>query len=340
MAKKPLQQITTTLASMSSAIYILVIIGAISALGTLIPQGQAPDFYMQHYGGLTGRIITVLSLHRLYQAWWFLAMLLLLCLSILLCAVKRLRRTRSVLIFSSLIMHLAIILVLGGAAWSLGYGHSANIELAEGQSVSLAEFGFAPGQLTLDRFQIDYYPDYQPRQYSSLLSLQGYQGQDYHQEIAVNHPLKAGYLKIYQSSWGWMMQITTQAADGQSKSIALPDRSEYWLDQSRHLKLQAIFVPDLDETRPGINSLSPLPRNPHVLIALVEHDRVIGMNLLRAGESAQLGEYKFSLDGFSYYSGLNVKEDRGVYLVFTGFFLLLAGMLVRYLAENMVRKAA
>lgn len=332
------KQLMRLLASMSAAIYLLIIIGVISALGTFIPQGQRPIFYLEHYGPFLGRLISLLSLHKLYQAWWFILILALLCLSILLCAYQRLRRARRLLTLASLIMHLSVVLIVIGAAWSLGYAHSASVEVAEGETVSLPDYGFDQGQLTLNQFTIEYYPDFQPRQFSSDLDLRGYKGQDYQQQIYVNHPLKAGSLKVYQSSWGWMIKLGQY--NGETvQPIAIKDRASLSIDPSQDLALQAVFIPDFDKNSHGIKTRSPLPQNPHVWLALVQKGLIADMKVVRLGERVDIGDYQFSFDDFSYYSGLLIKQDPGVYLVFAGFILLLLAMLTRYGPTFITRKA-
>lgn len=332
-----LKQAMQMLASMSAAIYLLIIIGVISALGTFIPQGQLSSFYLEHYGPLLGHLIILLSLHKLYQAWWFVLIIGLLCLSIMLCACQRLHRVKKLLTLASLIMHLAVVLIVIGAAWSLGYAHSASVEIPEGETISLSEYGFDQGQLTLNQFTIEYYPDFQPRQYCSDLNLRDYKGQDYQQQIYVNHPLKTGSLKVYQSSWGWMIKLGHNGETAQF--IALKDRDSLSIDPSQGLGLQAIFIPDFDENGHGVKTRSPLPQNPHVWLALVQKGLIVDMKVVPLGQQVDIGGYQFSFDDFSYYSGVLIKQDPGVYLVFAGFILMLLAMLTRYAPTFLTRKA-
>lgn len=314
---------------MRSAIYLLILLGGVMALGTMIPQGQEPSYYVRTYGNLMGAIIMHLSLDNLYQALWFYALVGLICMSILVCAYQRLRRIRSLSEAGSLLFHVAIVVVLAGAAWSLGYARSSAIDIAEQQTISLAEQGLGSGQLTLQSFRIDYYPDYQPRQYVSDLLLSGYEGQDYQQTIYVNNPLRAGNLKIYQSSWGWMLRIDMES-DGAGHPITLKEYDSYRLDEEEDYSLSAVFFPDFAENQRGIISQTPLPNNPYVGLTLMQAGKIIDMALLPLGQEAQMGPFRFKLDSFGYYSGLQIKYDPGVKTVFAGFILLLAGLLGRY----------
>ncbi|MDD3853343.1 MAG: cytochrome c biogenesis protein ResB [Syntrophomonadaceae bacterium] len=339
MINKWLKQLTQTLASMQTAIYLLLIVGVVSALGTFIPQGQTPTFYMQHYGEITSLIINGLGLGTLYHVWWFQLLIILLCLSILTCAYQRLRRVKKITVLASLLMHLAVVFILIGALWSLGYSHSSFIEIARGQTVSLNNYGFENGRLTLNDFKIDYYPDFQPRQYSSDLSLINYKGKNIEQSISVNHPLKAGSLKIYQSTWGWVMQLTN-LTDTTGTIISLKDKDYFLFDEKEQIKVQAIFLPDFEDSESGIHSKSPLPNHPHVWLTLLQQGKIVDMAIIPVGDEVHLGSYHLRFDIFFPYSGLQIKQDSGVYMVFAGFIILLAGLGMRYWFVFMDKKGA
>lgn len=314
---------------MKFAIYLLIWVGAISALGTIIPQGQAPAFYLNTYGDGLGAVVNLLSLGNLYRAWWFYLLIFTLGLAIMVCAVQRLRRVRSITNAGSLLFHLAIVIILAGAVWSLGYARSTLVDLGEQQTVSLAEHGFGEGQLTLNSFAIDYYPDLQPRQYTSDISLTGYEGRDYSLKINVNNPLRAGNLKIYQSNWGWMLKIRV-TTDGSTRVMDIKDYDVVTLDSGGDNAVRVVFLPDYAEDRHGAFSRTALPGNPYLGLSLLQAGRVVDMALIARGAEVQLGQYRFAFQDFSYYSGLQVKYDPGVNLVFAGFILLLLGLLGRY----------
>lgn len=326
---KGYKNLISWLSSMKFAIYLLMLVGAVSALGTIIPQGEAPAFYLRNYGDGIGAFINILSLGNLYQAWWFFLLMLILSLTILVCAFQRLRRARSVTMAGSLLFHLAIVIILAGAVWSLGYARSAMVDVAEGQAVDLADYGFGEGQLMLHSFTIDYYPDSQPRQYTSDISLTGFDQQDYRLEINVNNPLRAGNLKIYQSNWGWMLRIKA-SADGQSQAIDAKDYETVPVGSGGDDAVKVVFLPDYAEDQHGSFSRSTVPNNPRLGLSLLQSGRMVDLELLAPGEEIEMGRYKFAFEDFSYYSGLQIKHDPGVTLVFAGFILLLLGLLGRY----------
>ena len=80
------------LANLQLAIGLLITIGLLIALGTIIEQDQNLNFYKENYpeinpmfGFLTWKIMTFLSLDKVYTAWWFIIALVLFGSSLLAC---------------------------------------------------------------------------------------------------------------------------------------------------------------------------------------------------------------------------------------------------------------
>lgn len=79
------------LTSIKLAIVLIVVIVLLSVIGTLIPQGKDPLFYIASYGQSGANIIRALLLDKLYHSWYFLSVLVLLALNTGACALKRFR---------------------------------------------------------------------------------------------------------------------------------------------------------------------------------------------------------------------------------------------------------
>lgn len=317
------------LTSMQAAIYLLILIAVLSAIVTIIPQGEDSTFYLQHYGQGLGAFINLLGLDHLYRVGWYQFLLGLLCLSLLLCSCQRLGKGRNLPRIGSLLVHLGMIIILLGAAWSLGYARQTHLQINQGEAVLLKDYGFKEGYLQVNNFKVDYYPDHTPRQYYSDISLRDYQGRSYEQIISVNHPLKAGLLKIYQASWGWSMQADVRNGD-EEHSLVLQDGIALPLPDHSGIKLQALFIPDYREDDLSLTSESPFPHNPRMLATLLIEGKIVAMTVLAPGESQELGGCNIVFNHFAPYTGLTIKEDPGVNIVFAGFVILLLGMLARY----------
>ncbi len=79
------------LTSIKLAIVLIVVIVGLSVIGTLIPQGKDPLFYIASYGEAGANIVRVLQLNQLYHSWYFISLLVLLALNTGACALKRFR---------------------------------------------------------------------------------------------------------------------------------------------------------------------------------------------------------------------------------------------------------
>jgi len=75
--------------SIKVAIVLLILLIAASILGTLIPQGRTGQEYLVRYGQLGG-LFEKLQFTRLYQSFWYIAILALFSLNIIVCTLVRL----------------------------------------------------------------------------------------------------------------------------------------------------------------------------------------------------------------------------------------------------------
>ncbi len=75
---------------MRFGIILLVLIALCSIVGTVIPQGREIAWYAQTYRSFHGYIL-LLRLNRIFESWYFIALLVLLCLNLSLCSILRIR---------------------------------------------------------------------------------------------------------------------------------------------------------------------------------------------------------------------------------------------------------
>ncbi len=78
------------LRSMRFGLLLLALIAACSVAGTVIPQGREIAWYAQTYRSFHG-VILLLRLNRVFESWYFIALLVLLCLNLSLCSLLRIR---------------------------------------------------------------------------------------------------------------------------------------------------------------------------------------------------------------------------------------------------------
>ncbi len=85
------EKITSFFSSMRLAVFLLIILAAVSVIGTFIPQAQDPQIYIQRYGEDTYTKFRLLGFIDLYHSWGFRAIVLMLGLNLLVCSIKRLK---------------------------------------------------------------------------------------------------------------------------------------------------------------------------------------------------------------------------------------------------------
>ncbi len=71
----------------------LVLLASTSIIGTVILQNGSQSDYLRLYGEAFYKIIRVFKLDDMYNAWWFLALIIILCVNIVVCSIERLSTT-------------------------------------------------------------------------------------------------------------------------------------------------------------------------------------------------------------------------------------------------------
>ena len=85
-----MKKVFNYLRSMRFGILLLLLIALCSVVGTVIPQGREIAWYAQTYRSFHAVILT-LRLHNIFESWYFIALLVLLCLNLSLCSILRIR---------------------------------------------------------------------------------------------------------------------------------------------------------------------------------------------------------------------------------------------------------
>lgn len=79
-----------TFSSVGFALFLLCAIAFSSIAGTIIPQGESLQFYAERYGMKPTMIMELLQITDMYTSYWFQGLLVLLCISLIICTWVRL----------------------------------------------------------------------------------------------------------------------------------------------------------------------------------------------------------------------------------------------------------
>lgn len=77
-------------ASVKLALFTLFFLALTSIIGTLIPQKNPPEFYIQEFGPKLAEFFRLLNIPDMYNSWWFLALLFLFSMNLIVCTLDRL----------------------------------------------------------------------------------------------------------------------------------------------------------------------------------------------------------------------------------------------------------
>ncbi|MFO7748863.1 MAG: cytochrome c biogenesis protein ResB [Desulfobacteraceae bacterium] len=232
------------------------------------------------------------------------------------------------------VVHLSVVLILVGALVGSFWGFDGYVNIPEGGSAErihlrnsneIKELGF---EVFCKDFAIEYYESGAVSEYKSTLQIRKNGEIAAEKDVIVNDPLQYNGIRFFQSSYGALppenLEIKIQAKKSGEfktystkigKTVKLPgDAGEFTV--SRFNKDYHFKTMELGQAVEGVLSLKggePVP----VVLPL----RFPTFDKMRKGEwvvSLEEHDNKF-------YTGLSVRRDPGVSLVYLGFLLMLGG---------------
>ena len=328
------------ISSVRLAIILLVIIAIFCVIATLIPQNLDKTHYTNLFGSVGASIVTFLGFHNVFKSPLFCFFGIAFAINLFVCtwgrisvAIKISRKKFSLGAWGSPLLHVGLCIILVGITLSSISKHEIYYEIPVGETVTVAgkSGGFT---LTVDEFSVDYYEDsISPKQYRSSVTIQKPKQEPLPMEIQVNSPGKYNGVSILQQSYGWEIIVTLSTGQA-SRQLSIKD--EDWIVLGEGPKgnttLGIAFYPDYDEAQGIAQMKSHKDNNPRVIWVLQEGDEPIAIDTLAIGETSTIQEpLTITFDGYRYYSGLQMKYDPGIAVIFCGFLLLCLGLALLYL---------
>ena len=225
-----------------------------------------------------------------------------------------------------LLVHAGLVVLMVGAAWGSLAGHRQEQFLAPGRQLDLLN-SRGDNQITVavDQFQIERDPAGRPEQFRSALTLKGADGATLKQtEISVNHPLRFRGITLYQADWT-LAAIGVQL--GRSPVLELPLQTFPQLGD----QIWGIVLPTRpDGSQPVLLSLSS-EQGP-VTVFSAEAKQIA--SLVPGGESVEIEGLPVRVDHVLAASGILLKRDPGVPLVYAGFGIALLGGVLSLVATR------
>jgi cytochrome c biogenesis protein len=221
-----------------------------------------------------------------------------------------------------LLVHAGMVLLMVGAAWGALGGQRLERFLAPGRELELLDSrGRTQVTLALDDFRIQRDPAGRPEQFSSSLRLilpDGVApagGEPAQAAISVNHPLRYRGMTLYQADWS-LATISLQL--GRSPVLELPLQSFPQLGD----QIWGLVLPTRpDGSDPVLLSLTS-EQGP---VQVFGPDGVALAQLVPGGEAQDVKGLPIRVASVLPASGILLKRDPGVPLVYAGFAIALLG---------------
>jgi cytochrome c biogenesis protein len=340
--KEDRKEKSNILSSVRLTIPLLILLAALSVIGTFITQNATEQEYLQRYSKETYYILKGFGLLDMYHSFWFIGVLILLAINLTACSIKRLpgvwrqvRKTRSNYArLGTYLTHLSVLLILVGALVGALWGFRGYVEIREGETVEgfvlnspqevVKPLGF---QVRCDAFRVDFYPDGSPREFLSTLTFldKGKVVID-HAPLRVNHPISYGGLSFYQSSYGVSASTVIEVrGKGAAQTVQLGE-GEVRPIPGTEAELGLMQYEERIHGHEGGILLVLLAPN-----AAPQSFWLLTGQQIKQG-SVRKGAFTFTLKALEKknYTGIQVAHDPGLPIVWTGCVLLVIGLVVTF----------
>lgn len=378
--------------SVKLAVFLLITLAVTSIIGTVIPQGESMQLYLERYGATWFRVIKTLHLFDTYHSWWYLSILALFSLNLIVCTLKRLPYT--IRLFKKDMLnvtpdylsrmplkyiwkkktdadvsrmfdrfeqesgsvkhgdnsegtrlslresgrwsywgiyglHCSILVIFAGAVFGSFTGFKGRIMLLEGETTDhLLQNGSGEPvplgfQLRCDNFDVSFYDTGAPKEFRSDLVILEDGREVMEKSIVVNDPLEYKGVTFYQSSYQPVSEVTLAitGSDGSSVTLKVPAFERVtWPDTGLVVGLSK-YIPNAhgsEAARIWFASAAGMSEPMWILKGSPKDFNYGGVSYRLALKDARE----------RYFTGLQVKKDPGVWIVWLGCAAMILGFAV------------
>lgn len=228
--------------------------------------------------------------------------------------------------WGSLVTHLAFVILVLGAVLSSLLGFKGYFMAGAGSIVPIQSITVTNGKINqnfsvrVNSAEKKYLPSGELDNWYSDLSIVNKNGRVLAQQmISVNHPFTYRGITFYQSDYASGVHITADV-QGIKKDILLREQNDYYQAPGTDLYFVVAQVKG--------NEQKPLMV---YWVFKSNEAQPVQQGTLANGQTANIqGAYKVTLDGYVPFTGIQVKEDPGVGVVWLGSTLLLVGLFLSF----------
>ncbi|MCC5614141.1 cytochrome c biogenesis protein [Nostoc sp. CHAB 5836] len=235
-----------------------------------------------------------------------------------------------------IIVHIGIVAILLGGIWGAMTGFMAQEMVASGDTFqvrNIVDAGPIAAKIPKDwsvrvnRFWIDYTPSGGIDQFYSDMSVLNNQGQEIdHKKIFVNEPLRYHGITFYQTDWG-IAGVRVQFNN--SPIFQLPMAQ---LNTNGKGRIWGTWVPTKPDLSEGVSLLA---KDLQGMVLIYDATGKL-VDTVRAGMFTEVNGVKLKILDVIGSTGLQIKADPGIPIVYSGFGLLMLGVVMSYFSHSQV----
>jgi cytochrome c biogenesis protein len=236
-----------------------------------------------------------------------------------------------------IVVHASMLIILAGSIWGGITGFVAQEMIPSGQTFqvkNIVDAGpLAAAQVPKDwgvkvnRFWIDYTPEGGIDQFYSDLSVVDKQGKEVdRQTIYVNKPLRHQGVTFYQTDWG------ISAVKFQFNNSPIFQMPMAQLDTNGKGRIWGTWIPTKPDLSEGVSLITKDLQG--TLLIYDTTGKLI--STVRTGMTAEVNGVKLKILEVIGSTGLQIKADPGIPIVYAGFGLLMLGVIMSYISHSQI----
>ncbi|CAM8997606.1 unnamed protein product [Rhodiola kirilowii] len=244
--------------------------------------------------------------------------------------------------FAPIGVHVAMLLIMGGATLSAAGSFKGSVTVPQGLNFVVGDVLGPTGFLStptdafntevhVNKFSMDYYDSGEVSQFHSDISLSDINGKEVTRKtISVNDPLRYAGITIYQTDWSLSALQVLKDGEGPFNLAMAP------LKVNGDKKLYGTFLPVGDTDSPNVKGISMLARDLQSIIIYDQEGKFVGVRRPSSKLPIDVGGTKLVILDAIGSTGLDLKTDPGVPVVYAGFGSLMLTTCISYLSHAQI----
>lgn len=239
-------------------------------------------------------------------------------------------------------VHLALLLIMAGGTLSAVGSFRGSVTVPQGLNFVVGDVLGPSGFLStpsesfttevhVNRFSMDYYESGEVSQFHSDLSLFDINGKELMRKtISVNDPLRYGGFTIYQTDWSLSALQVMKDGEGPFNLAFAP------LQINGDKKLYGTFLPIENADSTNLKGISMLARDMQSVVLYDQEGKFAGVRRPNSNLPIEIDGVKIVVLDAIGSTGLELKTDPGVPVVYAGFGALMLTTCISFLSHSQV----